>query len=264
MDCVVTKDLSLGYGESNIIEKMSMSIPKGKVTVIIGANGCGKSTLLKSIARIIKPTNGKIFIDGMDVSTTPSKEIAKKMAILPQNPKAPAGLKVDELVSYGRFPHKSGLGSLNKQDYEIIDESLKLAGVYDFKDKGVDELSGGQRQRVWIAMALCQRTEMLVLDEPTTYLDLTHQLDILSLLSKLNKSRGTTIIMVLHELNTASRFADYMVGMKSGKVVASGSPIEVVTKENLRTIYNIEADIVFDEKTSSPMYLSYENIVNNT
>ncbi len=259
MDSIVTKNLTVRYSDRTIIENMNISIPKGKVTVIIGANGCGKSTLLKSIARILKPQSGQILVNQQNIYSVSSAELAKQMSVLPQTPKAPTGLKVSELVAYGRFPHKRGFGALNKQDFEIIEESLHIAGIYDYKDKLLEELSGGQRQRAWISMALCQKTELMLLDEPTTYLDLSHQLDVLSLLSDLNKKQGRTIVMVLHELNNASRFADCMIGMKNGQVVAQGSPEKVITKENMKLIYNIDAEIVEDKKTNKPMYLSYEN-----
>lgn len=260
MESIVTQDLTIGYGEAPIIENMNISIPKGKITVIIGANGCGKSTLLKGIARVLKKDSGDIFIDGLNIKNISSKNIAKKMAVLPQAPKAPKGLKVSELVAYGRFPHKKGFGSLNKVDFDIIDKSLEIANMTKYRDKNLDELSGGQRQRAWIAMSLCQQTNILLLDEPTTYLDLAHQLDVLSLLSKLNKDEGRTIVMVLHELNNASRFADFMIGMKDGIVVASGAPIDVLTNENMRIIYNIDANIVLDKNINKPMYLSYEKL----
>ncbi len=260
MGIITVQGLTLGYGEKPIIENMDVSIPKGKITVIIGANGCGKSTLLKSIARIIKPDRGEIFIDGMNIKSVSSTEIAKKMAVLPQTPKAPLGLKVHELVAYGRFPHKKGFGTLNKEDFKIIDNSLRVSGMLEYRNRNLEDLSGGQRQRAWIAMSLCQDTEILVLDEPTTYLDLSHQLDVLALLSKLNHEQGRTIVMVLHELNNASRFADFMIGMKQGKIIAQGSPAQVITQENMKAIYGIDANIIIEPKTMKPMYLSYENI----
>ncbi len=257
MDFITTKDLTVRYGDKSIIENMNAHIPKGEVTVIIGANGCGKSTLLKSIARILKPHRGDIFIDGANIKSVSSNEIARKMAVLPQSPKAPLGLKVKELVAYGRFPHKKGFGALNKEDFEMIEHALATAGMLEYKERNLEDLSGGQRQRAWIAMSLCQNTEAMLLDEPTTYLDLAHQLDVLSLLSKLNKEQGRTIVMVLHELNNAARFADCMIGMKQGQIVAQGTPEQVMTKENMRIIYGIDAHIIIDPRTGKPIYTSY-------
>ncbi len=257
MDGIITEGLTLGYGAAPVISGLNISIPKGKITSIIGANGCGKSTLLKSMARILTPDSGRVLIDGDDVHKLSPKKIAKKMAVLPQAPKAPSGLSVRELVSYGRFPHKSGFGALTKEDNRFIEESMEIAGISELKNKALDELSGGQRQRAWIAMALCQKTDILILDEPTTYLDLAHQFDVLSLLSGLNKERGCTIVMVLHEINHASRFSDNILAMKTGKVVASGTPKEVITSENLCEVFGIDAELIEDRETGRPMYLTY-------
>jgi iron complex transport system ATP-binding protein len=257
---ITVKNLTLGYGGEPIIRGMNISIPKGQVSIIIGANGCGKSTLIKGISRILKPAEGAILLDGTDIHTTSSKEMAKRMAVLPQSPRAPSGLTVEELVAYGRFPHKRGFGNLNKQDFAIIDESLSIAGIAEFRQALLSNLSGGQRQRAWIAMTLCQKTEFMLLDEPTTYLDMAHILDVLSLLQRLNREESRTIVMVLHELNSASRFADHIIGMKDGAVIVQGPPREVVTPEALREIYQIEAEIVEDRKTGKPLCLSYENV----
>jgi iron complex transport system ATP-binding protein len=258
-DGIVTQDLSLGYGGKPVIQDLNVSIPKGAVTVIIGANGCGKSTLLKGIARILKPEQGIIRLDGRDVHAVSSREIARHMAVLPQGPRAPDGMTVEELVAYGRFPHKRGFGSLKREDFEIIRESLRIAGIDNFHDRLLADLSGGQRQRAWIAMTLCQKTEFMLLDEPTTYLDMAHQMEILTLLAALNRREGRTVVMVLHELNNASRFADHILAMKDGTVLAEGPPEKVVTRENLRDIYQIEAELVPDAKTGKPVCLSYEN-----
>jgi iron complex transport system ATP-binding protein len=228
-DGITLRNLSLSYGAELIIRDMNINIPKGKVSIIIGANGCGKSTLIKGIARILKPLEGVILLDGRDIHTGSSREMAKRMAVLPQSPRAPSGLTVEELVAYGRFPHKRGFGNLNKQDFEIIDESLAIAGIAEYRRTLLNSLSGGQRQRAWIAMTLCQKTAFMLLDEPTTYLDMAHMLDILNLLLRLNREESRTIVMVLHELNSASRFADHMIGMKRGEVIAQGPPAEGVT-----------------------------------
>lgn len=256
---IVAENVSLGYGGKLVIRGLNTTIPKGVVTVIIGANGCGKSTLLKGIARILKPEQGSIRLDGRDVHASPSKEIARRLAMLPQSPRAPEGMTVEELASYGRFPHKRGFGTLGREDFEIIRESLRIAGIENLRGRLLAELSGGQRQRAWIAMTLCQKTEFMLLDEPTTYLDMAHQMEILTLLSSLNRQERRTIVMVLHELNNASRFADHILAMKDGFLLAEGPPETIVTRENLREIYQIEAELVRDAKTGKPICLSYEN-----
>lgn len=258
MNSISTKNLSISYGNIDIVKDLNLNIPKGKITTIIGANGCGKSTILKTIARILQPKSGAIYINDREIKTQSSKEIAKVMAVLPQSPAAPGGLTVEELVSYGRFPHQDGFGKLQKEDSDIINWALEVIGMKEFKNRALEELSGGQRQRVWIAMALAQETEVLLLDEPTTYLDLAHQLEILQLLEELNKKQGRTIVMVIHELNNAARFADYMVGVKEGKIVCEGSPEEVMTKENLSNIFNIDAEVVKDPRNNKPVCITYD------
>ncbi|MDR0350765.1 MAG: ABC transporter ATP-binding protein [Coriobacteriales bacterium] len=254
------RGVDLGYERCRIISDMDLCIPAHRVTVIIGANGCGKSTLLKGISRILKPEKGTIYLEGTDVHRTPSRTMAHRMAVLPQNPIAPSGLTVEELVAYGRFPHKSGFGNLNAEDYQIIEESIETCTLTGYASTPLEELSGGQRQRAWIAMTICQRTPYLLLDEPTTYLDLAHQLDVLNLLTKLNRREGRTIVMVLHELNNAARVADHMIGMKDGSVVAQGDPRTVLTNANLRTIFQIDARIDHDQTTGKPLLLAYENL----
>lgn len=258
MNCINTKNLSVSYGNTDIIKNLNLNIPKGKITTIIGANGCGKSTILKTIGRIISPKSGKIYINGEDIYKKKSKEIAKDMAVLPQSPQAPSGLTVSELISYGRFPHKSGFGNSSKEDREIVNWSLEVTGIAEFKDRNMDDLSGGQRQRAWIAMALAQETDILLLDEPTTYLDLAHQLEILKLLDELNKKQGRTIVMVIHELNNAARFADHMIGIKKGKIVCEGDAYDVMTKDNLKELFNIDAEIATDPRTNKPICITYD------
>ncbi|MBE6066787.1 MAG: ABC transporter ATP-binding protein [Clostridium lundense] len=260
MNSISTKNLSISYGNIDIVKDLNLNIPKGKITTIIGANGCGKSTILKTIARILQPKSGAIYVNGKDIQGQSSKEIAKVMAVLPQTPQAPKGLTVDELVAYGRFPHQSGFGKLQKEDREVIDWALEVTGIKEYKNRPIEALSGGQRQRVWIAMALAQETEILLLDEPTTYLDLAHQLEILKLLQDLNKKQNRTIVMVIHELNNAARFADYMVGVKKGKIVCHGSAEEVMTKENLKEIFNIDAEVVKDPRDNKPVCITYDLI----
>ena len=261
MNCITTKNLNISYGDLDIVKDLNLSIPKGKITTIIGSNGCGKSTILKTIARIIQPKSGDIYINNTNIKDQSPKDIAKIMASLPQSPQAPGGLTVEELISYGRFPHQKGFGKMKKEDKDIVTWALKSTRIEEFRDRPMEDLSGGQRQRAWIAMALAQQTEILLLDEPTTYLDLAHQLEILKLLEELNRKHGTTIVMVIHELNNASRFADHMIGVKKGKVICEGSPYEVMTKENLKHLFNIDAEIVNDPRNQKPVCLTYDMVV---
>ncbi|QFT91079.1 putative siderophore transport system ATP-binding protein YusV [Bacillus sp. THAF10] len=252
-----TKDLCIGYGERSIINDLTVEIPDKQITTIIGSNGCGKSTLLKAITRIIAHQSGSIVLDGQEIAKENTKSLAKKIAILPQTPESVSGLTVGELVSYGRFPYQKGFGRLTKKDYEVIDWALEVTGTTEFKYRSVDALSGGQRQRVWIAMALAQETEIIFLDEPTTYLDMAHQLEVLELLQKLNREQERTIIMVLHDLNQAARFADYLIALKDGNIMKAGNCEEVITPEVLRQVFQIDAVIGRDPRTHKPMCLTY-------
>lgn len=261
MNCISTKNLNISYGNIDIVKDLNLEIPKGKITTIIGSNGCGKSTILKTIARIIQPKSGDIYVNDKNIKEQNPKDLAKMMAVLPQSPQAPSGLTVEELIAYGRFPHQKGFGKLKKEDNDIVTWALKSTGIEEFRDRPIQALSGGQRQRAWIAMALAQQTDILILDEPTTYLDLAHQLEVLKLLEELNKKQGTTIVMVIHELNNAARFADHMIGVKKGKVVCEGSSYEVMTKENLRELFNIDAEIVNDPRTKKPVCITYDMVV---
>ncbi|MEA3321416.1 MAG: ABC transporter ATP-binding protein [Bacillota bacterium] len=254
---LLTNDLNIGYGERLIIKDLSIEIPDKQITTIIGSNGCGKSTLLKAITRIISHQSGAILLDGQEIAKENTKSLAKKMAILPQTPESVSGLTVGELVSYGRFPYQKGFGRLTKKDYEVIDWALEMTGTTEFKYRPVDALSGGQRQRVWIAMALAQETEIIFLDEPTTYLDMAHQLEVLELLQRLNREQERTIIMVLHDLNQAARFADYLIALKDGNIIKSGNCEEVITSEVLRSVFHIDAEIGRDPRTNKPMCLTY-------
>ncbi|NOU93702.1 ATP-binding cassette domain-containing protein [Paenibacillus sp. LMG 31456] len=258
MTGLFTKKLDVAYDDTLIVKDLNLSIPIGKITALVGSNGSGKSTILKSMARIIKPKGGQVFLDGKSIHQQTTKEVAKQLAILPQNPTAPDGLTVSELVSYGRFPHQKGFGSLSKEDREVIQWAIEVTGMTDFNDRPVDQLSGGQRQRAWIAMALAQKTDILFLDEPTTFLDMAHQLEVLKLLQKLNAEEGRTIIMVVHDLNHASRYAQHMVAIQKGQVVSEGAPEQVMTQEVLRRVFSIEADIYPDPRTGVPLCLPYE------
>src|SRR5690625_3685415 len=252
-----TNNLNIGYGDRFIVKNLNLAIPDKKITTIIGSNGCGKSTLLKAITRIIPYQSGSILLDGKEISKENTKTLAKKIAILPQSPEAVTGLSVGELVSYGRFPYQTGLGRLTKKDYEVIEWALEVTGTLEYKYRPIDALSGGQRQRVWIAMTLAQETEIIFLDEPTTYLDMAHQLEVLELLQKLNEEHNRTIIMVLHDLNQAARFADYIIALKDGKIVKAGNAEEIIHRDVLGEVFQIDAVIGHDPRTKKPMCVTY-------
>ncbi|MCL6604758.1 MAG: ABC transporter ATP-binding protein [Paenibacillus sp.] len=253
-----TDQLSIGYAEALIVDTLNLKLPTGKITALVGANGSGKSTILKTMARLMKPKSGSVMLDGKSIHALSTKEVARQLAILPQNPTAPDGLTVAELVSYGRHPHQKGFGTLTAEDRRIISSAITVTGMEEFNDRPIDRLSGGQRQRAWIAMALAQQTDILFLDEPTTFLDMAHQLEVLKLLQKLNETEGRTIVMVVHDLNHASRYAQHMVAIKSGKVISEGTPTDVMTPVVLREVFGIEADIMPDPRTGVPFCLPYE------
>lgn len=252
------EQVTIGYGDNVIVNNLDVHIPDGKITSIIGPNGCGKSTLLKALSRLLPVKNGEIKLDGENIHSHATKEIAKKIAILPQSPEVADGLTVGELVSYGRFPHQKGFGRLSAEDKKEIDWAMRVTGTYDFKLRSINDLSGGQRQRVWIAMALAQRTDIIFLDEPTTYLDISHQLEILELITQLNKEQGCTIIMVLHDINQAVRFSDHLITMKNGDIIATGETEEVLTKDILEKVFNIDVEISTDPRTGKPMLVTYD------
>ncbi|WP_346870438.1 ABC transporter ATP-binding protein [Clostridium sp. UBA5119] len=263
MKSIETKNLDIAYDDTLIVKELNMQIPEGKITSIIGANGCGKSTILKAVGRILKPKKGVVHLSGQDISKLPTKEIAKKMAILPQTPTAPSGLTVGELVAYGRFPHQKGFGNLTEEDKRIVKWALTATKLSEFERREVDALSGGQRQRVWIAMALAQQTDLILLDEPTTYLDLAHQLEVLKLLYELNRNQKCTIVMVLHDLNLAARFSDYIIAIQKGDIIKHGAPEEVMTPEVLRKTFNINADVVIEPKSNRPVCITYDIVDEN-
>jgi iron complex transport system ATP-binding protein len=258
MSTLYTKNLSISYGNKLIVDNLNIKIPKGKITALVGPNGSGKSTILKTIARILKPNSGTVYIDGKAIHKESTKLVAKKLAILPQNPLAPDGLTVRELVSYGRFPHQKGFGKLTEEDYKVINWALEVTGMSELADRPVERLSGGQRQRAWIAMAIAQETEILLLDEPATFLDMAHQIEVLKLLEKLNIQEKRTIVMVIHELNHASRFAHNMVLIKDGKVEKEGNPIEVMTSDLLKKVFDIDCHILVDRKKGIPICVPCE------
>lgn len=258
MPRIEAKRLSIGYGDHEVVTDLDLMIPDKKITTIIGPNGCGKSTILKTLARLLKPSSGTAFLDGKAIQQQSTKEVAKKVAILPQAPHAPEGLTVKELVSYGRSPYQKGFGRLQTSDWEVIYQALEQTHLIEEANRPVHSLSGGQRQRVWIAMALVQETDILLLDEPTTYLDMAHQLEVLQVLETLNKDHHRTIVMVLHDLNHAARFADYMVAVHEGVIVQKGTAEEVLTEKVLRDVFQVDATIVQDPKTNKPVCLTYQ------
>lgn len=254
---IQTEQLVIGYDENTIVENLDLTISDGKITALVGANGSGKSTILKAISRLLKTKQGTVYLDGKSIREQKSREIAKQLAILPQNPTAPDGLTVAELVSYGRFPHQKGFGKLTRHDRHMVHWAIEVTGMTEFANRPVDQLSGGQRQRAWIAMALAQETPTLLLDEPTTFLDMAHQLEVLYLLERLNKEQGYTIVMVIHDLNHASRFADHMVAIKQGKIIKTGSAKEVMTPAILEEAFGIRSEIIPDPHGGHPLCLPY-------
>ncbi|MFS1663080.1 ABC transporter ATP-binding protein [Streptococcus sp. zg-JUN1979] len=250
--------ITVAYDNNVILDDLSLEIPEGQITTIIGANGCGKSTLLKALTRIEKVSSGAVFIDGQAIANLSTKDVAKKIALLPQVLEATEGITVYELVSYGRFPHQRYLGSLTSQDRDKIHWAMEVTKITDYANTEVDSLSGGQRQRVWIAMALAQDTDTIFLDEPTTYLDMNHQLEILELLDKLNKDAHKTIIMVLHDLNLSARFSDHLIAMKSGHIKYQGDVKEIMCPSVLEDIFAIKAQIINDPINHRPILLTYQ------
>lgn len=251
-------DISTGYGNHVVSQHLTLTLPEHKITALIGANGCGKSTLLKTICRIIPPVSGSITLDGRPLSQYDSHKLARYIGILPQNPTAPGELTVRELVMYGRSPYKTSLFARNnKEDREIVEWALDETDMLEFAERRVRSLSGGQRQRAWIAMAIAQTTDILFLDEPTSFLDVSHQMEILHLIEHLNREYEKTIIMVIHELNEAARFADYLVAMKKGEILYKGTPQDVFTKEMLYDIFGIDSELMTDPRTGRPLCIPY-------
>lgn len=246
-------NLSLAYDDSTIIENLSATIQAGEVTTLVGPNGCGKSTLLRGFARLLKPKMGEVLLDGKAIHQLPTKELAKQLGILPQNPRAPEGLTVYELVAQGRYPHQGFFQQWSVEDEEITREAIATTNMIHFADRPLDTLSGGQRQRAWIAMALAQRTPMLLLDEPTTFLDIGYQLEVMELVEKLNRERQMTILLVLHDLNQAARYSDRMIVLREGAVFADGAPNEVLTADLLAEVFNVHASILHDPVTGTPL-----------
>lgn len=254
MNNVLTaRDLSVYYGENKILENLNLQIPKGKITVLVGANGCGKSTLLRTFARLIKPKAGEIFLEDDIIQKISTKDVAKRLAILPQGPVAPEGLTVLQLIKQGRYPHQSWLKQWSNEDEKIVNRALEVTQMTDFVERSVDALSGGQRQRAWIAMTLAQKTDLILLDEPTTYLDMAHQIEILDLLFDLNVEENRTVVMVLHDLNLACRYAHHIVAVRDKQIYAQGKPEEVVTMEMVQNVFRMNCTIIKDPIFGTPL-----------
>ncbi|MDC3415460.1 ABC transporter ATP-binding protein [Aquibacillus salsiterrae] len=257
MDAISTNSLTLGYGEAKIIEELDLAIPKGEITVFIGSNGCGKSTLLRSLARLLKPQKGSIVLDGNEIAHMPTKKIARNLAILPQSPTAPEGLTVLQLVKQGRYPYQNWLQQWSNEDENAVISALQATGMSELAERKVDSLSGGQRQRAWIAMTLAQDTDIILLDEPTTYLDMTHQIDILDLLYDLNQTEHRTIVMVLHDLNLACRYADHIVAIQDKQIYKQGEPDEIITPELVHAVFGLRCQVTCDPICGTPLCVPF-------
>ncbi|MCM3260577.1 ABC transporter ATP-binding protein [Paenibacillus lautus] len=253
MNTLEAKGLGLSYGGDFIFENLDLTVPIGKITVFIGSNGCGKSTLLRSMARLLKPQRGSVVLNGADIASLSTKDVARKLAILPQGPTAPEGLTVMQLVKQGRYPYQSWLRQWSREDEEAVTAALESTGLTELADRTVDSLSGGQRQRAWIAMTLAQETPLILLDEPTTYLDLTHQIEVLDLLYDLNAKEQRTIVMVLHDINLACRYADHIVAIRDGSIKAEGKPGDIINSDLMQNVFQLPCEIIPDPLYGTPM-----------
>lgn len=247
------KNIQVGYNEKIVLENLSVMLPDGKISVIIGANACGKSTLLKTFARLLHPKRGEILLDGKNIHKENTKALAKVVGLLPQSPIAPEGIRVSDLVARGRFPHQGFMSSLSETDYKAIQDALEMMNIVDLADRSIEELSGGQRQRVWIAMALAQQTDILFLDEPTTFLDITYQVEILDLLKELNEIHGTTIVMVLHDINLSARYADHIIALRKGSLVAEGKPNDIINERLIKKVFDLDCTVINDPISNTPL-----------
>ncbi len=247
--------VTVAYDERTVLHDLDLVVPTGRITIIVGANASGKSTLLRTMARLLSPAEGTVLLGGTPIRDIPTRRVAQQLALLPQTPLAPEGIVTADLVGRGRYPHQGRFGRWTSADDEAVAEALQATGCAELADRPVDELSGGQRQRVWIAMALAQRTDILLLDEPTTFLDVTHQIDVLDLVLDLNRERGTTVVMVLHDLNLAARYADRLFAVKDGRLVAQGAPRDVVTSEVVQEVFGLDCMVIEDPVSGTPLVL---------
>ncbi|MFI1399442.1 ABC transporter ATP-binding protein [Streptomyces sp. NPDC020681] len=253
MTRLTARELTLAYEDRTVVHELDLAVPDGRVTVIVGPNACGKSTTLRALGRLLKPKGGAVVLDGTELSRIPTKKIAQSIGLLPQSPAAPEAITVADLVARGRQPHQAWWKQWSDEDERAVTDAMTRTDVTSLAGRPVDELSGGQRQRVWIAMALAQETDLLLLDEPTTYLDIAHQVEVLDLVRRLNHERGRTVVAVLHDLNQAARYADHLVAMKSGRIVAEGHPAEIVTAALVREVFGLESTVIPDPVTGSPL-----------
>jgi iron complex transport system ATP-binding protein len=245
--------LRLAYDGTPVIDDLTLAVPHGRITALVGPNACGKSTLLRGLARLLRPRGGSVYLDGREIHRYPTREVALRLGLLPQAPTAPEGLTVEDLVARGRYPHQRWFRQWSADDEAVVERAMRLTGTDALRDRPVDELSGGQRQRAWIAMALAQETELMLLDEPTTFLDLAHQIEVLDLLHELNEREGRTVVIVLHDLNLAARYAHAIVAMRDGKIVAAGGPGDVVTEPIVREVFGVDCRVVPDPVTGTPL-----------
>jgi iron complex transport system ATP-binding protein len=252
-----TEQITLAYEQALIIEQLDVQIPARRITALVGPNGCGKSTLLRGMARLLAPRSGMVYLDGRSIHSLPTKELARRLGILPQSPVAPEGLTVRELVAQGRYPHQAWFQQWSGEDEQAVTQALDITAMTALADRPVDALSGGQRQRAWIAMTLAQETEVLLLDEPTTFLDMAHQIEVLHLLERLNRDEGRTIVMVVHDLNHAARYAHHIIALAWGMIVTVGTPYEVITPAMLQRVFGVAADIVTDPRLGVPLCIPY-------
>jgi iron complex transport system ATP-binding protein len=254
-------DVTLAYDGRVVAEGLSFEVPDGRVTAIVGPNACGKSTLLCALSRLLRPRHGTVILDGDSIHRLATKEVAKLLGLLPQSPIAPDGILVGDLVARGRTPHQSLFQQWSAADEAAVRAALEATGTADLADRPVDELSGGQRQRVWIAMALAQETGLLLLDEPTTFLDISHQIEVLDLVAELNSRDGRTIVVVLHDLNMACRYADHIVAMRDGRIVASGAPDDVITANTMRAVFGLDCLVIPDPISGTPLVVPHSSNV---
>ncbi|MCQ4213425.1 ABC transporter ATP-binding protein [Streptomyces longispororuber] len=250
---LMADDVTLGYDQRVIAEKLSVEIPDNSFTVIVGPNACGKSTLLRALSRMLKPSAGRVLLDGSVIQSMPAKKVAKTLGLLPQSSVAPDGITVGDLVARGRYPHQGLLRQWSPEDERVVRESMESTGVAELADRYVDELSGGQRQRVWIAMALAQQTPLLLLDEPTTYLDIQHQIDVLDLCAELHEEQGRTLVAVLHDLNHAARYATHLIALREGEIIAEGAPKDIVTADLVERLFGMKCQVIDDPETGTPL-----------
>lgn len=249
---LIADNIHVELGGKTVLSGLDFELAMGEVTVIVGPNACGKSTLLRSLARLLQPSRGQVVLDGSDIHKMPAKQLARRLGLLPQSAEAPAGLTVCGLAARGRTPHQGPFRPWTRADQEAVDKALKATGMAHLADRPIDTLSGGQRQRAWLSLALAQETDLLLLDEPTTYLDLPHQIEILDLVRKLNRENGRTIAMVLHDINLAARVADRIVGMKDGRIETEGSPAEVVTPDWMEKLFGLKCVVIPDPLHGGP------------